>query len=256
MSKEFDFLISADASDYSITLNPSIQLNTNYKVAIAQAIMSQTRDIVDETSNWFKVKGPPPPPTKPQPTPGGDRARPTPPSLPQAPVVEIVHIPTGAYLNVQEIVQNMQMYMKPYFREHIHITVDYFNRVLIQTSPGFTIYFSNSGLAQLLGVDRKGKNIGECFMFQHTNFYIYTNCVRATILGDTKAHILGILSTANVGVYNNVLSFEPTHLDYIPCNTNIIHNLEIRIADTEGKLIKFKKPTLFFRLRFKPEEDG
>ena len=82
--------------------------------------------------------------------------------------------------------------------------------------------------------------------------FVYSDIIKSQIVGDTKAPLLSVVSTA--GSPNSHLTIEQKTLDFIPLKSNRFHSASVSLRDINGQAVKFTHGvvilTLHIRERF------
>ena len=81
-------------------------------------------------------------------------------------------------------------------------------------------------------------------------FYIYSNIVENTIVGNSEVPILAVMNTNSMERRNTVANIIDNPR-YIKLNTNFVKLIEIKICDSVGELISFNSGTVIIKLKIK-----
>ena len=81
------------------------------------------------------------------------------------------------------------------------------------------------------------------------DLFVYSDIVKETLIGDTMANILGIVTIPETKQRQIVQTYVNPH--FVPVRSNMISAVQILLTDSTGKPVKFQYGNVYVKLKFK-----
>lgn len=163
-----------------------------------------------------------------------------------------VSIPEGWYETETALVAALNKVITP---EGFHANLTSANRLVITGPTRDTLEFDEA-LGRILGVGKGRKEAGKTIFASKSvdltftsAIYVYTDIIEAQITGDRHASLLQSVPAS--GKFGDILQFSPRHLLFLPLRSTTISNIEIKLTDVYGDLIRFERGDVIVQMLFR-----
>ena len=81
------------------------------------------------------------------------------------------------------------------------------------------------------------------------DLFVYSDIVKETLIGDTMANILGIVTIPETKERQVVQTYVNPH--FVPVNKNMVSVIQVLLTDSTGEPVKFQYGNVYVKLKFR-----